>query len=294
MSRWMRRRPVTAYVTLAVGLSWAVWLPLLAQTQGWIASRSWPVLHLLGSLGPAAAAVVVTAAVAGRAGLSDLGRRLVAWRGRGRAWAFALGVPPTLLLICGSVAAWSTAQSPADLDWAAFGESEEFAALPVGVFWVANLVFFGFGEEIGWRGFLQPHLERRYPLVTAANVVAIVWAAWHLPLFGITPSYRTMPAIGFLGFAASIWVASWIFAWLSRTGRGSLLIVAVFHAWFDIATTSPLGPDVLPTAMGAGVTLIGLLLLRHLLRDQEAARPPTTAPGTPDGPTSDAAGRSAV
>ncbi|MGY1774776.1 lysostaphin resistance A-like protein [Geodermatophilus sp. SYSU D00804] len=294
MSGWMRRRPVTAHVVSAVGLSWAVWLPLLAQTQGWIGGGPWPVLHLLGSLGPAVAAVVVTAAVTGRTGLAALGRRLVAWRGRGRAWAFAVGVPPALLLVFGSAAAWATSQSPTDLNWAAFGRSEEFAALPVGVFWVANLVFFGFGEEIGWRGFLQPQLERRYPLVTAANVVAIVWAGWHLPLFGITPSYRAMPAVGFVGFAASIWVASWIFAWLSGIGRGSLLVVAVFHSWFDIATTSPLGPDVLPTAMGAGVTLIGLLLLRRLLRAQEADTPRPAAPGTPDGPTSDTAGRSAV
>ena len=274
----MRRRPVTAYVALAVGLSWAVWLPLLAQTQSWIGGGPWPVLHLLGSLGPAAAAVVVTAAVGGRAGLADLGRRLVAWRGRSRAWAFALGVPPALLLVCGSVAAWTNGQSPADLDWTAFVQSEEFAALPVGLFWVANLVFFGFGEEIGWRGFLQPQLERRYPLVTAANVVAIVWAGWHLPLFGITPSYRAMPAIGFIGFAASIWVASWIFAWLLRLGRGSVLVVATFHAWFDVATTSPLGPDALPTAMGAAVTLVGLLVLRHLLAVQQDT---SGGPGTP-------------
>ena len=249
-------------------------------------------LHSLDSLGRAGAPVVVTAAVACRTELADLGRRLVAWRSGGRVWAFALGVSLGLLLACGSVAAWAGGQSPVDLDWAEFGRSEEFAALPVGVFWAANLVFFGFGEEIGWRGFLQPQLERRYPLVTAANIVAIVWAGWHLPLFGITPSYREMPAIGFVGFAASIWVASWIFAWLSRTGRGSLLVVAVFHSWFDIVTTSPLGPDVLPTAMGAGVTLIGLFLLRPLPRAQEAAPPPAAARETPDEPASATAGRS--
>src|SRR4051812_41964363 len=127
MSGWVRRRPVTAYVALAVGLSWAAWLPLLAQTQGWIGSGPWPVLHLLGSLGPAAAAIVVTAALAGRGGLAVLGQRMIAWRGRRRAWAFALGVPPALLLICGSIAAWSSGGSPADLDWTAFGQSEEFA-----------------------------------------------------------------------------------------------------------------------------------------------------------------------
>src|SRR3954453_22365974 len=183
MRAWLARHPVTTFVVLAYALSWSVWLPLLAQTQGWVAGRPWAGLHLLGSLGPAASAVVVIAATRGRAGLADLGPRLTAWRGRGRAWAFALSVPP-LLLVAASAAALVDGQSPADLDWAAFGRSAEFAALPVAVYWLANLVFFGFGEEIGWRGFLQPHLERRHPPVLAANLVAIVWAAWHLPLVG--------------------------------------------------------------------------------------------------------------
>ncbi len=281
MTAWIARRPVTAYVLLTAALTWSAWLPLLAQTQGWIGGSPQPVLHLLGSLGPAAAGIVVTAAVRGRAGLAGLARRVVAWRGRGRAWVFALAVPPLLLLLAAGVSALAGGQSLADLDWSAFGRSEEFAVLPVGVYWLANLVFFGFGEEIGWRGLLQPQLERSYPTVLAANFVALVWAAWHLPLFGITPSYRAMPAVGFVGFAASIWVASWIFAWLSRLGRGSLLIVAVFHAWFDIATTSPLGPQFLPTVMGAGVTLIGLVVLHHLLRTSAA---PAGRPGDDDSP----------
>jgi len=281
MTTWIARRPVIAFVVLAYALTWSVWLPLLAQTQGWVASRPWPVLHLLGSLGPAAAAVVVIAATRGRAGLADLRRRLVAWRGRGQAWAFALGVPPLLLLVAGSVAALVDGRSPAGLDWAAFGRSAEFAALPVAVYWLVDLVFFGFGEEVGWRGFLQPHLERRYLPVLAANLVAIVWAAWHLPLFGITPSYRAMPPIGFVGFAASIWIASFLFAWLARLGRGSLLILAVFHAWFDIATTSPLGPEFLPTAMGVAVTVVGLILLRRLLQVPWTPEPaaPAATPG---------------
>ncbi|MGY1744197.1 CPBP family intramembrane glutamic endopeptidase [Blastococcus sp. SYSU D00695] len=279
------RRPVPAFVALALGLSWTAWLPLLAQTQGWLPGGPWPALHLLGSLGPAAAAVVVVAATDGRAGLAGLARRATAWRGRRRAWAFVLAVPPLLLLAAAVPAALAEGRSPGDLDWSAFGRSDEFAGLPPGVFWLANLVFFGFGEEVGWRGYLQPTLERRRAPVPAANLVAVVWAAWHLPLFGITPSYRAMPAVGFVGFAASIWVASWVFAWLLRVGRGSLLVVAVFHAWFDVVTTSPLGPAALPTAMGAGMTLVGLVVLRRLLAAGRSAgpvpadRPPATPRG---------------
>lgn len=111
--------------------------------------------------------------------------------------------------------------------------------------------------------------------------MAIVWAGWHLPLFGITPSYRGMPPIGFVGFAASLWIASFLFAWLAHVGRGSLLNLAVFHAWFDIVTTSPLGPAFLPTAMGVAVTLVGLVVLRRLLQLPWSLEPavPAGAPG---------------
>jgi len=271
LSQAVRHRPVTAFVALAFSFSWAAWVPQLAAVQGWVQVTPWSGLHLLGGLGPAAAALVVIHCTEGLPGLRRLGHRLVAWRGRGRAWAFALLVPPALLLVAAPLSAWAAGSGWAGLDWSAFGSSTEFAALPLLVWWVVNLAFYGVGEELGWRGFLQPRLEGRHSVVVAAGLVSLPWAAWHLPLFGITPSYRAMPLVGFVGFAASIWVASWIFAWLSHLGRGSLLVVAVFHAWFDIVTTSPLGPEALPTLMGVAVTILGLVVLRVLLRQRPGA-----------------------
>lgn len=265
------RRPVLAFVCLAFVLSWSAWIPLLASVQGWVSWHASPYLHQIGALGPAVAAVVVIGALFGRPGIGDLLMRCVAWRGRGRAFAFALGTPVALLVVALPMARWLDG-SGSGVRWSQFGHSAEFAALPVVVYWAINLVFYGFGEELGWRGFLQPHLEGRWPVVTAANVVSLVWAAWHIPLFGITPSYRAMPLIGFVGFYFSIWVASWIFAWLLRFGRGSLLVVAVFHAWFDVVTNSPLSLSALPTAMGVALTVVGLLILRVLLR-AEVPRP---------------------
>jgi hypothetical protein len=54
-----------------------------------------------------------------------------------------------------------------------------------------------------------------------------------------------------------------------RVGHGSLLVVAVFHAWFDVVTNSPLGLSALPTAMGVAITLVGLLILRILLKAED-------------------------
>lgn len=288
MRQVVRRFPVPIFIGLAFLLSWMAWLPLLARAQGWAPGSPQPGLHLLGALGPALAALVVVGCTEGPGGLARLGRQLVAWRHRQVAWAFVLLVPPVLLLVAAPAAALLSTGGLGGLDWAAFGRSAEFAGLPVVVYWLANLLFYGVGEELGWRGFLQPHLERRRPPVLAAGLVSVPWALWHVPLFGITPSYRSMPLVGFVGFALSIWVASWIFAWLLHVGRGSLLVVAVFHAWFDVVTNSPLGPSALPTVMGAAVTVVGLIVLRGLLTVPSTGRR-SIGPG--DGPGSGAAGR---
>jgi CAAX protease family protein len=75
---------------LAYTISWICWLPLLADRQGWASLAASSYLHLVGGLGPAVAALVVTAAVAGRSGLVDTARRTVAWRGRLRWIALAV------------------------------------------------------------------------------------------------------------------------------------------------------------------------------------------------------------
>ena len=143
------------------------------------------------------------------------------------------------------------------------------------MFWVANLVFYGFGEEIGWRGFALPTLERRHSALSAAIIVSGIWAAWHLPLFGITTTYRAMPAVGFLGFFFSMLTGAFLLAWLYLRSRGRILVVAVFHAAFDIATTTPTMTKLIPTLMGAVITLAGLAVIPSLAmtRRTELAEP---------------------
>jgi membrane protease YdiL (CAAX protease family) len=37
------------------------------------------------------------------------------------------------------------------------------------------------GEESGWRGYLQPFMEKEYSVITASIIVGIIWAFWHTP-----------------------------------------------------------------------------------------------------------------
>ncbi|MFF3066361.1 CPBP family intramembrane glutamic endopeptidase [Oerskovia sp. NPDC057915] len=50
------------------------------------------------------------------------------------------------------------------------------------------------GEEIGWRGTLQPLLENRFSLLVASIVTGLVWGVWHVQVFTAGP----VVIVGFL------------------------------------------------------------------------------------------------
>ena len=62
-----------------------------------------------------------------------------------------------------------------------------------------------------------------------------------------------------------------MFAWLWHRSGYSLLVVAVFHAAFDIAATTPTDTTLIPILMGAAVSLAGLATI-PALRTMEPAR----------------------
>jgi len=75
---WSARHPVVAFTVIAYAISWVCWLPLLADRQDWVSWSASSYLHLLGGLGPAIAALLLTALVAGRSSVDDIMRRTIA------------------------------------------------------------------------------------------------------------------------------------------------------------------------------------------------------------------------
>ncbi len=274
----MCRRPLLLFFVLANLLSWIAWAPLAAAGLGWTTNRFSPYLHLVGGLGPLIAAVVVTGACDGRAGLARLLARCLAVRGRLGWVAFAVAAPPLLFAV--SAVALRLA-GHGHFAWADLGRSVEYPGLGRGSSWAVNVVFFGFGEEVGWRGFALPRLQARRNALTAALLISAAWATWHLPLFAFAGGLSSMGVAGASGWLFSIVTGSILMTWLFNSSRGSVLAVALFHGVLDIVMSSPL-QGALPSLMGAIITMGGLALpfifgRKHLsriprVRDPEGAR----------------------
>jgi membrane protease YdiL (CAAX protease family) len=91
----------------------------------------------------------------------------------------------------------------------------------------------GIGEEIGWRGYALPRLQKDYNALSSTVILTIFWVLWHLPLF----FYLFDPAIA-VRWVFALYMGAIVFTWLFNSTDGSILIAAVFHGCFNYINPS--------------------------------------------------------
>lgn len=90
-----------------------------------------------------------------------------------------------------------------------------------------GILFGSIGEELGWRSFLQPTLEKRNSVLLASIIVGLLWGLWHIGHY----KNGLLFMAGFLFFTIS---ASIILAWILRDTRYSIIISVLFHTSINI------------------------------------------------------------
>lgn len=221
---WLSQHALAAFFVLAFAMAWAVLIPLALASRGMLAfSPSVPLLLFM-SYAPTLAALIVTGAIAGRLGIRALLGRLLIWR-VGVQW-YAVAIFLNAGIILGSYALYvstgGTAQPLPEIGPA-------FALNTLVTFVVVGLVN---GEELGWRGFALPALQRRMSALVASLVIGSIAALFHLPIFfNEGPSAAGGQAgMPFAGFWISSVAASILMTWLYNNTRGSVLLAILFHA----------------------------------------------------------------
>jgi membrane protease YdiL (CAAX protease family) len=173
--------------------------------------------------------------------LHELSRRVLRWR-VGVKWYLAAGLPVAVAGVV--IAVRAAAGTPP-----AAGLSHVPGMPDVGWLGVAALVLMinGFGEEIGWRGFVWPRIREQRTLAGAAVILAIPWVVWHLPLFWIKSGFSDMSVAMIPGLFVSLACGAVVMGWLVERTE-SVIVVALFHTMLNMATstttTTPAAPFV--------------------------------------------------
>lgn len=104
------------------------------------------------------------------------------------------------------------------------------------------MISFGaLGEEIGWRGYLYPRLEKKFGVVWAVIIGGIIWGVWHYPgiyaghSFG--HDYIGEPFSGFLVFTLYAMACGSVLYYITKK-TGSVWTGAFMHAMNNAASGS--------------------------------------------------------
>lgn len=253
----VQRHPIVAFFLIAYAFSWAIGGLLIADYLGVISVPKF--LHYVSAFGPTVAALVVTAMLGGRAALADLWQRIarlnvgVVW------WLIGVGTPLALGLAAIVVYALSNNALP---DLQLFGRVDylgDIGILAALTLWIAT---YGFGEEIGWRGFAFHRMEQGGWLKAAA-VIGVLWGMWHLPYFFYKENFIALGVGGFVGYLISITMGSVLLSWIYRGSGHSILMVALWHGLFDFVSASPIAEG-LGNALISGAVIVWVIVILKL------------------------------
>lgn len=162
------------------------------------------------------------------------------------AWLF-----PTVSQLCGAALYFLVFPGDFDLSGAALQELNPAAwtqlreaETPYGVYLLGKIllplispftafsVLLGLGEEIGWRGFLAPELDRHFGRVKAMLLTGVIHGIWHFPLmftgYEYGREYIGAPLLGLLALCIFT-VSTCIISCTLYTRSRSIWLPALFH-----------------------------------------------------------------
>jgi membrane protease YdiL (CAAX protease family) len=254
-----RTKGIVVYLLIAFGLAWIPWEIVIRHGIS-VHSAMFQFASLPSAFAPAFAAFAVRKWVT-REGFADAGLRLnlSKWRYYLVGWLL-----PVVVVGCIVVLAPLLRIGRAD-----FSLARGFRhILPPGTtlphlpnVWLVLIsllitsVFLApisFGEEFGWRSYLQLRLFPQQPLLSAV-VTGLFWSFWHFPVLLRGYAFPDNPYSGLVVFTVSAVLLSIIFGWL-RLKTGSIWSTSLAHA-----ATNAVGANMSALLFVGGASLLYVL-----------------------------------
>lgn len=216
-----------AFFVLTYVVTALLWLPAIRSGQPLAiviqGREALPIV--IATVVPSLVAILLAGVEGGWRGI----RELLAQVGR---WRFGVGWYAVAIFL--SPVVWAVSLSIGQVLGAGTPEVQLDVLIPLAAF----------GEELGWRGYALPRLQRRMRPLAASLLIGVLWAGWHLPYFAFPDAHPLPFALGFSLFSAEIISDSVLATWIYNSTGGSVLATILYHHIIHIASIIPVIPGV--------------------------------------------------
>lgn len=138
-----------------------------------------------------------------------------------------------------------------------FEQPYPYASVYMAPFILQTFILAGIGEEMGWRGYLQKILQKKYNSILTSIFIGAIVAAWHLPLFFQEGGIHAHNS--FIFFIFLMIAVSFIYTWLMDHAK-SVMIVAIFHTSHTMAGLNFSQAGYLSSFIVYGCIALGIIL----------------------------------
>ncbi|MGL4344950.1 MAG: CPBP family intramembrane glutamic endopeptidase [Cellulosilyticaceae bacterium] len=235
---------VLRYLTYTYGITWGLWVIVILGTQFWGWEKGHPIAmicYVLGVFGPVLASIVVKKSQSSKDVFKEFLRSIVQVKHPIKYYVLAIGAPMCLAYFN-----------------VLMGGAEITQPFYMGVILIIPMIVGGGLEEIGWRGFMQAELEKKYSVAKSTSLVAIAWAIWHIPLWFIP--FTNQANWSYVWYGVTIVMFAFMLASVYRVTKSIFLCImchASINAFWEVCMTNN---KILPLLPGL-VVVVGLCIL---------------------------------
>ena len=246
-------KKILIYTSISYGVTWFIAFGIyFLHLKAVLSSYQLNLYHSFAAIGPTIGALFTAYFFYGKAGIRKLLSKISSSRLDRKTILFVTS--PLLLFVLG-IFIYAVIKS----DWYNFENFvvSNWTSYRTLIVWLLPLLTYSIFEEIGWRGFLLPHLQQKYNAWTSTILLTIIWALWHIPFF----FYRFDFSLGIsIGFFFGIFVGSIILTHIYNSSKGFLLPTMTFHFLNNFC--SAFDKEVIVAVLSTGFVFIAIYIFR--------------------------------
>jgi membrane protease YdiL (CAAX protease family) len=227
----MNNKKTYTFLLMTFIWSWTFWFIGLSYFEEGINQESigkFLTLFFMGVYGPTISAILTTLIFDGFEGVLSLLKKVFIWNIPFKNYLYIILLPIFFVII--GIGLYNIFIGD-------IGSFDTMAFLSIPTILLAGLYAGPLGEELGWRGFLLPELQKKHTNLKSAILIGVIWFTWHIPLwwapFGTLVSGESISFLPVVTYFLMLICLSIIITWLVINSKGSVLIAILFHLFIN-------------------------------------------------------------